>query len=325
MMNFFNNMNLIPKNFIVAGIVDTLKSDPEAGAQKVFEMADKFVSDDAMAGLLEEVKNAYYSKVSIRMYVKNLIYNTQKSALNHFLNNVVVKHLIDGIPYRQSQSEKLGLEIPHTLILNIGSGKKLMGDKDIARLVGEAKNLGLHCLLVSGAGLSHPGLWELCEAHLDIQFLVFCQPKDLGAAACKRLENLPNVVPLVMVSPESGVDLSALKGAGLLFGVMMDTTRDNFQQATSDGAVLPFIRQGSRLTIYATKAADQLTKTEIQRIKHRVDNIRQVRPYVTVHVEKNNTGLVVEETINGQLFTYTVPEFGPEIAKKSLKDVFKRS
>lgn len=321
MKNFFHSMNLIPKNFIVAGIVDTLKADPEAGAQKVFEMADKFVTDEAMAALVGEAKTIYYTKSSIRMYVKNLIYNTQKSILNHFLNNLVVKHLIDGISYRQEQGEKLGKEIPHSLLLNIGSGKKTMGEPEIGRLVGEAKNLGIHFLMVSGAGLASPGLWNVCEANSDVQFLVFCQPKDLGAATCRRLESLPNVMPLVRVDPETGADLSALKASGLLFGATMAVNRDNFQQATTDAAVLPLIRQGSRVTVYTTSARDPWTAEELLRLKHRVDSIRQVRPYVTLHLEMNNSGLGFAETFNQQTYSYTIPEIGPDIGSKTLANL----
>ena len=39
MMNFLNNMNLLPKNFIVANIVEVLKEDPENGVEKLYEMS----------------------------------------------------------------------------------------------------------------------------------------------------------------------------------------------------------------------------------------------------------------------------------------------
>ena len=326
MMNFFHNMNLIPKNFIVAGIVDTLKSDPEAGAQKVFDMADKFVTDESMTGLLEEIKNAYYTRQNIRMYVKNLIYNTNKSSLNHFLNNLVVKHLLEGIEVRETKGKALGKTIPHSFILNVGSAKRQMAEPDIAKIVSQAKELGIHFIIVAGEAGSHTGFWSVCEKNSDVQFLVISGIKDFGPQAVARLEGLPNVVPLIIPKAHEPADVSHLKGAGLLFGVAEQVSRDNFKDITTDAHVLPYIRQGSRISFYIASLEDNFTSEEMLRVRHRVDNIRQIRPYVTLHLTSPycqfGGGLCFEETINQRKIKVIFPEVKGELGKKSLKDWF---
>jgi len=326
MMNFFHNMKLIPKNFVVAGIVDTLKSDPEAGAQKVFDLADKFVTDEAMIELLEEVKDAYYSRSSVRMYLKNLIYNTNKSALNHFLNNLVVKHLIDGAELREEIGQKLGKQIPYSFILNIGAGKKTMPEKEISRLVDEAKALGLHFIIVSGTGLNHPGFWAVCEKNSDVQFLVFSRMKEINGAVCQRLEAFPNIVPLIIAGTDPEGDMSPLKASGLLFGTLSETKPENFEAVTSDACVLPYIRQGSRISFFVTSKEAAINPDELLRIKHRIDYIRQVRPYITVHVESEKNGLEghlhFEELIKDRVFQTKIPEIGPDLGKKKLVELF---
>ena len=56
MMNFLNNMNLLPKNFIVANVVEVLKEDPENGVEKLYEMSQTFVTDPQVKGIVGQIK-----------------------------------------------------------------------------------------------------------------------------------------------------------------------------------------------------------------------------------------------------------------------------
>ncbi|MFQ7546582.1 MAG: hypothetical protein ACLRLE_11365 [Turicibacter sp.] len=51
MMNFLNNMNLLPKNFIVANIVEVLKEDPDNGVEKLYEMSGTFITDSQIKAI----------------------------------------------------------------------------------------------------------------------------------------------------------------------------------------------------------------------------------------------------------------------------------
>ena len=93
MLNFLNNMNLLPTNFIVANIVEVLKEDPENGVDKLYEMSQNFITDPQIQQTVKEIKSYYDSHPSIKRYVKNMIYNTNKTCLNHFLQNIEVKEL----------------------------------------------------------------------------------------------------------------------------------------------------------------------------------------------------------------------------------------
>ncbi|MCL1948302.1 MAG: hypothetical protein FWF59_01025 [Turicibacter sp.] len=313
---------IIPKNFIVASIVDTLKSDPEAGAQKVFDLADKFVADEEVAHFVEEAKSAYCRQPNIRAYIKNLVYNTQKSSLNHFLNNLVVKHLLDGIPKRLEKQEKLKIQIPHLYILNVGYGENTMPEEAISRLVTQGKELGIHFIIVAGDALAHPGFWGTCEKNPDVQFLAFAKAADLDASLCQRLKSYPNLNPLV----QGTQDVSQLKAASILFGRATEVNPANFLEATSDAAILPDIRQGSRIGFYITSKADRLAPEQLQRIRQRINAIRQVRPYACFHLESENAdfggSLYFNERVNQKEIQLLIPSIGPEVGNASLKDLF---
>ncbi len=90
MMNFLNNMNLLPKNFIVANIVEILKEDPDNGVDKLYEMSGTFITDPQIKGVIDQIKMYYDTHPAIKRYVKNMMYNTNKTCLNHFLQNVAV-------------------------------------------------------------------------------------------------------------------------------------------------------------------------------------------------------------------------------------------
>ena len=86
MMNFLNNMNLLPKNFIVANIVEVLKEDPDNGVEKLYEMSGTFITDSQIKAISGQIKGYYDSHPSIKRYVKNMIYNTNKTCLNQLKN-----------------------------------------------------------------------------------------------------------------------------------------------------------------------------------------------------------------------------------------------
>ena len=57
MMNFLNNMNLLPKNFIVANIVEVLKEDPENGVEKLYEMSESLITDEQVKNMIIQIKD----------------------------------------------------------------------------------------------------------------------------------------------------------------------------------------------------------------------------------------------------------------------------
>ncbi|MTM66484.1 radical SAM protein, partial [Turicibacter sanguinis] len=61
MLNFLNNMNLLPTNFIVANIVEVLKEDPENGVDKLYEMSQNFITDPQIQQTVKEIKSYYDS------------------------------------------------------------------------------------------------------------------------------------------------------------------------------------------------------------------------------------------------------------------------
>ena len=163
-MNFLNNMNLLPKNFIVANIVEVLKEDPENGVEKLYEMSKSLITDEQVKSMIRQIKDYYDTHASIKRYIKNMIYNTNKTCLNHFLQNIAVKELWEGLSLRKEMSQKYQVHIPHALIINIGMNCSLyrkgclcqsdpnmaMPLSEISRLIHEAREIGIHLIVITG-------------------------------------------------------------------------------------------------------------------------------------------------------------------------------
>ena len=322
MMNFLNNMNLLPKNFIVANIVEVLKEDPDNGVEKLYEMSGTFITDSQIKAIIGQIKGYYDSHPSIKRYVKNMIYNTNKTCLNHFLQNIAVKELWEGLSIREQMSQKYSVNVPHSLVINIGMNCSLackgclcksdpslaMPLAEIDRLVAEARELGIHIIVLTGGDpLMNDSLFKVYEKYDDMEFIVLTNGVLLNDQRCLALSKLGNVLPLVTL--EGGGDeikqyiepstyqeilasLDRMKAHGILFGVMTPTKQSNLKFVTSDDFILPLIRKGSRMNWYVTTShgapSEQLGANELSELEARISFIRQTRPYVTIVLESGN-------------------------------------
>ncbi|EGC92802.1 radical SAM domain protein [Turicibacter sp. HGF1] len=319
MLNFLNNMNLLPTNFIVANIVEVLKEDPENGVDKLYEMSQNFITDPQIQQTVKEIKSYYDSHPSIKRYIKNMVYNTHKNVLNHFLQNIVVKEAWEGINKREQASQKYQVQIPYALMLDIGMDCQLnckdcyyphdhsfsMPLSEIDRLVFEAKEIGIHLIILSGGDpVLNDGLLKLYEKYSDVEFIVFTNGTSMNTERCQRLVNLGNVLPMIVLEGEANEmkeqvnpglyhqifeTFDLLKSQGLLFGVVTPLKATNLEKVVSDRFILPLIKHGSRLQLYVSthqpKSGGELTPKMNQWLERQLNDMRRMRPYMAVHLQ----------------------------------------
>ena len=313
MMNFLNNMNLLPKNFIVANIVEVLKEDPDNGVDKLYEMSGTFITDPQIKGVIDQIKQYYDTHPSIKRYVKNMMYNTNKTCLNHFLQNIAVKELWEGISTREEMAKKYSVAVPNALVLDLGMTCPLSGHgctclphsgsvmpvAEVKRLVGEARELGIHIVVLTGGDpFLEERLLSVYEAYDDVEFIVLTTGLAMTPTVAERLSKIGNVFPLVILEGASTLDatvyqsvlrsLDVMKGNGLLFGVLTPVTSKNVSEVTSDAFILPLIRKGSRLNGYVISlrgTKTPLTNEALIDLEEHISFIRETRPYVTALLE----------------------------------------
>ena len=322
MINFLNNMNLLPTNFIIANMVEVLKEDPENGVDKLYDMSKSFITDPQIQQLVNEIKQYYDTHPSVKRYIKNMVYNTHKNCLNHFLQNIAVKECWEGISKREKQSQTYQIQIPHALVIDVGMNcnlpckgcmckadpSLLMPLNEVDRLVYEGRELGIHLFVLTGGDpFMNDGFMKLYEKYSDIEFLVLTNGSLLNDGRCEKLVQLGNVFPLLFLEGDMNQvsqvtdpsvyqmvmqTLDRMKAHGLLFGVITPTKLSNLQEVVNDGFILPLIRKGARVHAYVTSAhgkeEEQLNASQVTWLEQNLGFIRQNRPYMAVHLESHN-------------------------------------
>ncbi|MGL4335762.1 MAG: radical SAM protein [Turicibacter sp.] len=335
-MNFLNNLDLIPKNFIVANMVEILKEDPENGVSKIFSMANTFIKDEDVKGIMGGINHYYNSHPSVKLYIKNMIYNTNKASLNHCLQNIAVHSVWEGIPKRQKYSKQYGVNIPHAIVLRpISQDASVMSIKEINRLLSESRELGIHCVIINGGDpFTYKELLDVYEKNADMQFIVFTPGITMNNQISEKLSILGNVIPMFIIEGnkqelnhyQDGFfdtlmdNMMGLKSQGLLFGVVTPTGQNNLDVVLSDEFILNMIRKGCRFNAYVHTSQDkkenQLNASQLSLLEKKVDYIRQTKPYLTFQmmslspfIGRSVTGPYrIEFNINQNKYPYFLPE-----------------
>lgn len=355
MLNLLNNMNLLPTNFIIANIVEVLKEDPENGVDKIYEMSKTFITDPQIQQMVSEIKVYYDTHPTIKRFVKNMVYNADKNCLNHLLQNVAVKETWEGINKRQQASQMFKVQIPYAIMLDVGMTCQLnckdcfyphdhsfqMPTSEVDRLVTEAKELGIHLVILTGGDpFSNDGLLKLYEKHSDVEFIVFTNGTSLNEKRCLRLVNAGNVIPMIVLEGEAkeiaeSTDgtlyqaviqtMDVLKNRGLLFGIVTPTKSTNLEKVLSDSFILPLIKHGSRLQLYISSHqlsdGTNLTPKMEQYLSQQVNVIRQTRPYMAVQLQSYSPfigrcvvgPLAYELNLNNMNQAVEIPQFNTKM------------
>ncbi len=141
-----------------------------------------------------------------------------------------------------------------------------LADDRIARLFGEARDLGVSIMLLAGGEpMMRDRLLDLTATAPEILFLLFTNATLIDDAAVEQLRSQPHVIPVLSLEgDESQTD--ARRGAGahaqvlkamrklrhrrVFFGTSTTLTRENYDTATSQEHLDDLVRRGCRLFYY---------------------------------------------------------------------------
>ena len=324
-MNWLNQLNLVPKNFIVANVVDTMKEDPENGLDKVYKLASDFLPDEQIKQTLEVVKSYYDTHPSVKLLVKNICYNTSKPVLNYTLQNLCVNAGLDGHEKRKKAQSLHQIDIPPIMSLVVAADEQLAGAPQVMSWIGEGKSLGIHVYLLKGPNVlyTQPYL-NLYQQHKDVQFILVSQPEDILRVGVESLEKLPNIMPLVVCPPPMNEPkllqaLTHLKKANLLYGVISDLTGEGIKPLVSPETTRSLIRHGARVHVCTYQQGKSLTTDQLNYVEEWANVIRQSMPYLPMMLKTTSQGTyALSVEIQGHVYGYEVVQAMPQQIKNSL-------
>lgn len=184
---------------------------------------------------------------------------------------------------RRLALEKQGLHVPPYLIASITHHCNLRCQGCYARaqhpnggpqlslerwreIINEARDLGVSVIMIAGGEpFTRRDFFDVTKSFPDIIFPVFTNGLLLDKSLIRQLKRQKNVVPIISIEGfEKETDerrgsgtytrvlnnMGQLKNSGLLFGMSVTTTRDNFTAVTSPVFIQQLLSAGSKLFIY---------------------------------------------------------------------------
>ncbi|HHY33389.1 MAG TPA: radical SAM protein [Firmicutes bacterium] len=233
------------------------------------------------------------------------------------LVNLFVNEVYLGWQERKRHAERLGTNIPALLVIsptmrcNLActgcyAGRYTKRDEiDTAtfdRIITEAKELGIHFIVVSGGEpFTREDLLDMAEKHDGVVFMVYTNGTLIDERTARRLAELGNMSPAISLEGfEEATDarrgagtfakvmqaMDNLRQAGAVFGFSATYTRFNTDVVASDEFIDMLIDKGAMYGWFFTfvpvgKDADMglmCTPEQRDRMRRHVLHIRETRP-----------------------------------------------
>jgi MoaA/NifB/PqqE/SkfB family radical SAM enzyme len=199
------------------------------------------------------------------IFSRRAIVDCSPQCRNKWVNNFLGNALVLSYPMRQRASRKYGFFPPLLMVMSPTMKCNLrcagcysaeyaksddMSFDTMVRVVAEAKELGVHFVVISGGEpYTRADLLDLYEAHDDVYFLSFTNGTLIDDRTADRIAELGNVLPCVSVEGfraetderrAPGVyekvlsAMDRLRERGVLFGFSATATRPNNELVVSD-------------------------------------------------------------------------------------------
>ena len=235
------------------------------------------------------------------------------NCLSRLVHNLVGDQILLGTPYRKRNKKEL-TDYPHIMVISptmrcnlkcagcysaYYNRKDALSTADLDRVYGEAKDLGIRFVVVSGGEpFMREDFLELCERHSDMIFMTYTNGTLIAERElAPRLAKLGNVIPCISVegfeketTARRGVGvwnriltaMAALKQAGVIFGFSGTPTSLNNELIVSDEFIDFYVERGCMVGWYFSYMPVgrdpnlSLMPTPEQRL-HRLRRIREIR------------------------------------------------
>lgn len=320
-MDIMENFHKEAKEKIVERVCKILEKNPEKNINKLF-LITKFLSKDKDSKKAIFNIEKYYNEVpSIKEEILNILKETNPNCLQKFFKNFLSNSIWNGVPKRQKIMDKEDIKVPFTILLSPSMGCNLrctgcyaadypknggLSFEEVDRIVKEARNLGIHYIVVlGGEPFFVDYMYKIYEKYDDIMFTPFTNGTLINEEVADKLKELGNIMPMFSLEGfEEETDkrrgqgtfnkvmdgMKILKERGIPFGVSSATSTDNMEVVSSKTFIDMLIEKGSRMSWYFIYMPvgdkpniDLMLKPE-QRIElgRRVKEIRMTLPYFAI-------------------------------------------
>ncbi len=257
-------------------VINYLEKDPYKNLDNVLDLIQKAPIASHHKDFFKSVKEQIEENPAKREYVKRIFDNISHTAMKGALLNFFMNSMILGVPKQYKWAEKLGVDVPYTILIDPTSQCNLncvgcwagayehydsLSFEEVDRIVTEAKELGIYMISMSGG---EPYLWpeifKLFEKHDDVVFMTYTNGTTITKNRAKKLGELGNVSPVISI--EGGREatdgrrgegvfdkimsaMDYLRNEGVPFGFSVTLTRENCEGVMSDEFIDLMIEKGA--------------------------------------------------------------------------------
>ncbi len=250
------------------------EKNPAANFPRLLTIARLVATQENHKAQIDQLTDLYQSSPVVRSYLK-VLQHVHPNVKNRLVYNWFVNNLLLGIPRQRALSVKLGVNVPNLLLVDPTSACNLtcagcwagkysdrnsLDPQRLDRLFGEAKELGIHWIVLSGGEpLAYPHLFDLLAKHRDMAFMAYTNGTLINEKVADRIVEVGNFTPAISLEgfaertdARRGAGTFArvtramdlLRERGAIFGVSLTATRHNVEEITSDEFIDFLIAQG---------------------------------------------------------------------------------
>lgn len=257
-------------------ILGYLKRNPEQNLEKALDLVEKIAVVPHHKKYARDIKAHLDENRNTRVYISRLINELDENVHDHLINNFIVNGSLVGVPKQSRLSEEYGFNIPYTILIDptskcnlrckgcwAGAYEKhhILSFEEVDRIVGEAKDLGMYFIVMSGGEpMMWPHLEKLCRKHYDTAFMIYTNGTLISEEVARWMREAGNISPAI--SLEGGRDttdqrrgkgvfnrimaaMDQLKKNRVAFGFSITVTSENAGEAFSDQFIDLMIEKGA--------------------------------------------------------------------------------
>ena len=261
---------------ILQKTLNYLTKNPEQNIPKLASLLKQIAINREHKEQIEALLQSHNQNSNMRKYINRILTEINPSIRQKMVTNYVINNWLIGVPQKKKKIEELGVNIPFTILIDPTSacnlrcegcwaGAQMKHDtlsyELLDRILTEAKELGIYWITMSGGEpFAYPHLFEIAEKHNDMAFMIYTNGTLINDEVADKIVELGNIAPAISLEGwkeqtdarrgEGVFDkvvnaMDRLRSRGVLFGVSLTMTRENYKEVTSDEFIEFLINKGA--------------------------------------------------------------------------------
>lgn len=259
----FDSVKKIAAEFALDRVINFIARDPEHNLPLLFDFIEKVAVAPGHKSAVKKLKNHFHGNAQIMEQTKRIARNPKM--LHNLVNSWVINGIFLGNGKREKISREIGVSVPQLLLIDPTSACNLRCDgcwageyskvdrlepELFSRIITEAKELGIHWIVLSGGEpFCYPHLLDVIAEHPDTVFMVYTNGTLIDEKTADRMAELANISPAFSLEGwREQTDARRGKGTfdkvthamdllrerGVFFGTSVTSMRNNIYELFSD-------------------------------------------------------------------------------------------